>query len=400
MAFSLERIQQSLKNEGLDGWLLYDFRGTNPLALRVLDKTHLATKTRRWVYFIPTQGEPTKLVHRIESGVLDSLPGVKRVYLKWSEWEAAIAAFCAPGRRVALEYSPSQRNPAISRVDPGLVDLARKGGAELVSSGDLLQQFESVWTEAQWDSHLEAALGVRSAFSVAFGAIREALKTRGEIRETEVQSRILKHFEAKGLTAAYPPTVACGPHAGDPHYSPHHSHDAVIRRGDLVLVDIWAKLKTPGAVYSDLTLMGFADESVPPVYAGLFDLICRARDAGIELVRTRMASGLGPMGWEVDDATRSVIEAAGQGEAFCHRTGHSIGQETHGNGANIDNLETREERRLIPGTCFSIEPGVYFEDFGLRTEVNVCIRPDHRVIVTGGPPQTAILPILSDWEVV
>jgi len=399
MAFSLESIQQAVRNEGLDGWLLYDFRNTNPLALRVLEQPQLAGKSRRWAYFIPASGEPTRLVHRIESEALDRLPGQKRIYLKWSEWESAIESFCGPGKKIAAEYSPMQRNPAISRVDPGLIDLARRKGAEVVSSGNLLQLFEAVWSEAQWYSHLEAAVAVRSAFTTGFQAIRDALTNRGEIRETEVQAIILKHFEAHQLVSSSLPIVACGPNAGNPHYGPLAGQDALIRPGDLVLLDIWGKLKTPGAVYSDLSMMGFAGTVVPPFYGTLFELVCRARDSAVAKVRSAMKAGVGPFGWEVDDAARAVIEAAGQGQAFCHRTGHSIGQETHGNGANIDNLETREERRLIPGTCFSIEPGLYFDDFGMRTEVNVCIRPDHEVVVTGGEPQTEILPILGDWKV-
>jgi len=399
MAFSLERIQKEIQNEGIDGWLLYDFRGTNPLALRVLGLTHMASKSRRWCYFIPASGEPIRLVHRIESEVLDSLPGKKQIYLRWEEWEKEVKALCQSGQKIAMETSTLQRNPVVSRVDAGLVELARLGGAQVVSSGNLLQLFEAVWTEAQWDTHLEAAIGVRAAFTTAFSAIREALLQKGEIRETEVQAKILRHFEIHNLITAHHPIVACGPNAGNPHYSPTHGQDAVIRNGDLVLVDIWAKINCPGSVYSDLSMMGYTDTVVPTVFSGLFDLVCRARDAAIDKVRSSMEKGTGPFGWEVDNAARQVIEGAGQGDAFCHRTGHSIGQETHGNGANIDNLETREDRRLIPGTCFSIEPGLYYPEFGMRTEVNVCIRPNGKVVVTGGTPQTEILPILGDWKV-
>jgi Xaa-Pro dipeptidase len=267
----------------------------------------------------------------------------------------------------------------------------------VVSSGDLVQLFEACWDDEQWAMHLEAAQHTRSAYDAAFAFIAERVRRKQEVRETDVQRRILDHFAAHRLVTDHSPICAVGPHSGDPHYEPRPGSDAPIHEGDFVLIDLWAKCDRPRAVYSDLTWTLFVGKEVPAEYARIFGIVAAARDAAIARVRDAVANGRALQGWEVDQAARDVIERAGFGPAFCHRTGHSIGQETHGNGANMDNLETREERRVLPRTCFSVEPGIYLEKFGVRSEVNVFIDAHNQVHVTGGTPQTAVVPLLAAY---
>jgi Xaa-Pro aminopeptidase len=394
--FDLPAVQAAIRTLGFDGWLLYDFRGLNVLARRVVGLGGDGMLTRRWFYFIPAQGEPRKLVHRIESGALDHLPGSRHVYLRWQELEAGVGDLVAGRRRVAMEYVPRNANPYVSRVDAGTVELVRSFGAEVLPSGDLVQLFEATWDDEQWAMHLEAARHTRSAFDAAFAFIAERVRRDGTVRETEVQQRILDHFAAHRLVTDHPPIVAVGPHSGDPHYAPGPGSDAPIREGDFVLIDLWAKLDRPRAVYSDLTRTGFVGAEVPARYEDVFRVVARARDAAIARVRDAFAARQPLQGWQVDQAARDVIDQAGYGEAFCHRTGHSIGQETHGNGANMDNLETHEERRVLPRTCFSVEPGIYLPEFGVRSEVNVFVDAGEKVHVTGGDPQERVLPILGE----
>ncbi|MCA9110125.1 MAG: M24 family metallopeptidase [Planctomycetaceae bacterium] len=393
--FDLKSVQAALQEYGLDGWLMYDFRGTNPLACRMLGIDDDNVGTRRWFYVVPAHGEPHKLVHRIESGALDHLPGGKTIYLHWQELEQGVASLVKGLSTVAMEYSPRAGNPYVARVDAGTVELVREQSVEIVSSGDLVQRFEATWDEAQWQMHQEVSVHTNSAFDVAWRAIAEACRTREGIEETDVRAAIMDHFAVHGMTTYHPPIVARGTHSGLPHYETGEGNDTLIREGDFVLIDLWAKFDRPRAVYSDLTRVGFVGESVPEQFNEIFHIVAAARDAGIACVREAFASGRPLTGAEVDDATRSVIAAAGYAEFFTHRTGHSIGQETHGNGANIDNLETRDQRRLLPGTCFSIEPGIYLPEFGVRSEVDVFIDFDGTVHVTGGEIQKEVLPILS-----
>jgi Xaa-Pro aminopeptidase len=390
--FDLNSVQNALRQLNLAGWLLYDFRGLNVLARRVVGLDGGAMLSRRWFYFVPAQGEPRKLVHRIEPHALDALPGPAQTYLRWQELEAGVGALVKGGGRVAMEYVPRNANPYVSRVDAGTVELVRSFGVEVVPSGDLVQLFEACWDDEQWALHQEAARHTRSAFDVAFAFIAEGIRQGKPLRETDVQRRILDHFAAHHLVADHPPICAVGPHSGDPHYEPVAGSDAPIREGDFVLIDLWAKCDRPRAVYSDLTWTLFVGQEVPARYAEVFGIVAAARDAAIARVREAFAARTPLQGWQVDQAAREVIERAGYGQAFCHRTGHSIGQETHGNGANMDNLETREERRVLPRTCFSVEPGIYLPEFGVRSEVNVFIAADSTVHVTGGPPQTAVVP--------
>lgn len=395
--FDLARVQSALNDLQLDAWLLFDFRGSNILARRVLDLAPDQMGTRRFFYLIPKSGEPIKLVHRIESGALDHLPGSKVVYLKWQELEVAVRSLLSGHKRVAMEYSPGVSNPYISRVDGGTIEFVRNCGIEVVPSGDLIQFFEATWDDAQWKMHLEAAVHTNAAYEVAWSLIAQQVRTRGYSDEVEVQSAIMDHFHKNGLTTYHPPIVGVGPHSGDPHYETGAIGNTRIHEGDFVLVDLWAKCDRPRSVYSDLTRTGFVGTSVPDTYTRIFKVVAAARDAAIQTVRDASAANRPLHGWEVDDACRRVIEDAGYGAYFVHRTGHSIGQEVHGNGANMDNLETREERLVMRNTCFSVEPGIYLPEFGVRTEINVFVGPDGTVHVTGGELQTEIVPILGKY---
>ena len=394
--FDLAAIQSALQGFGLDGWLFYDFRGSNVLARRILDLEGRPTGTRRFYYLVPARGTPRKLVHRIETGALDHLPGERRVYLRWQELEEGVAELVGGLARLAMEYSPRNANPYIARVDAGTVELVRSFGAEVVSSGDLIQVFEATWDDDQWRMHREAEMHTRSAYERAWSLIAERTRDGGSVGECEVQAAIMDHFRRHGLTTYSPPIVGVGPHSGDPHYEPNPDPDTPIRRGDFVLIDLWAKLDRPRAVYSDLTRVGYVGETVPARFEGIFQVVARARDAAIALVHDAFAVGRPLRGWEVDAAARRVIEAAGYGPHFVHRTGHNIGQETHGNGANMDDLETHDERLVLPRTCFSVEPGIYLPEFGVRSEVNVFIAAG-QVQVTGGL-QTRVVPILAGTE--
>ena len=391
----IARIQAAIREDGFDGWLLYDFRGLNMLARRILQMPDSQMLSRRWFCFLPAQGEPRKLVHRIEPAALDHVPGSKHVYLRWQELKAGVQTLLHGARRVAMEYVPRNANPYVSRVDAGTVELVRSFGTEVLPSGDLIQRFEACWDDDQWAMHLEAAKHTRSAYDVAFGYIADQVRRQKPVRETEVQKVILDHFERNGVMADHAPIVAVGAHSGDPHYAPEAGKDALIQQGDFVLIDLWAKCKKPRAVYSDLTRTAFVGREVPAKYGDIFAIVAAARDAAIARVRSAFAAGEVLRGWQVDQACRAVIENAGYGDYFCHRTGHSIGQEVHGNGANMDGLETREERRVLPRTCFSVEPGIYLPEFGIRSEVNVYVDAQGTVHVTGGDPQTSIPALLA-----
>ncbi len=383
-------IQAALQQLGVDGWLLYDFRGSNILARRVLHIPDAAMLSRRWFYFTPARGEPHKLVHRIEPHALDHLPGPARPYLKWQQLEAGVADLVRGARTVAMEYVPRNANPYVSRVDAGTVELVKSCGVEVVPSGDLIQMFEAYWDDDQWAMHQEAAKHTTAAYDVAWRFIGERTAGGGSVRETEVQQCILRHFADHGLTCDHPPIVGVGPHSGDPHYEPKAGSDGVIRQGDFVLVDLWAKLDKPRAVYSDLTRVAFVGREVPAKITEVFTVVAAARDAAIGRVRDAYAKGEPLLGWQVDRAAREVIERAGYGDQFIHRTGHSIGEEVHGNGANMDDLETHETRRVLPRTCFSVEPGVYLPEFGLRSEVDVYIDAAGGVHVTGGEQREVV----------
>ncbi|QDU18322.1 M24 family metallopeptidase [Urbifossiella limnaea] len=388
--FDLGAVQTAVRDAGLDGWLLYDFRGSNVLAQRVCD-LDAKKLSRRWFYYVPAEGAPLKLVHAIEPAALDHLPGTtKTVYRRWQDLETGVGELVIGAKRVAMEYSPRNANPYIGRVDAGTVELVKSYRVEVVPSGDLIQQFEATWDADQEKSHFEAAGHCRDAYDVAFEFIASEIRAKGSVTEAAVQARIMAHFAERGMVTYSPPIVGVGPHSGDPHYETTAASNAPVVPGSWVLIDLWAKMNRPRAVYADYTRVAYVGAEVPEKYVNIFNVVAAGRDAGIAKVKAAFAAGEPLLGWEIDAATRGVIEKAGYGDQFTHRTGHNIGQEVHGNGAHIDGLETREDRRIIPRTCFSIEPGIYLPEFGARSEVDVYVDAAGAVHVTGGEPQTEV----------
>ena len=393
-------IQKALGEAGLDGWLFYDFRQSDPLAYRILKLDQNQFSTRRWFYFVPAEGEPTRINHAIEQGKLDLLPGRKLVYSGWTRLhehlrDALSTAGASP--RVAMQYSPSGDIPYVSRVDAGTIELVRSLGAEPVTSADLVQLFEAVWTDEQYRSHVTAADNIHNIIQEAFAEVGRRLRAGEEVTEYEIQQFMVRRFEETGMTCdGDHPIVSVNANAASPHYQPNAEKFAPIRRGDFLLLDVWAKLKEPGAVYADQTWTGFVGDDPSDEHVKVFTVVRDARDAAIEFVREAVEAGREIKGAEVDDVSRGVIERAGYGEYFTHRTGHSIGEEVHGNGAHIDNLETRDSRRIIPRTCFSIEPGVYLPgNFGVRSEIDLYVG-DGRIEVTGQPIQRELVLVLKD----
>jgi Xaa-Pro aminopeptidase len=381
----LAAIQRALKSAGLDGWLFWDFHHRDPLAYRILGLDEEQMTTRRWFYWVPSAGEPTKLAHRVEPHKLDRLPGRQAHYLGWQELHAKLATLLPAGGRVAMQYSPLNHVPSMSLVDAGTVELIRSLGPEVVSSADLVQQFEATFDEEGVASHGRAAAIVHRVKDEAFERMGRALRDRTRVTENEIKDFILGRFEEQGLTTdGAVPIVGFNDHPADPHFEPTAENAAVLGARDTVLLDLWAREREPGSIYYDITWCGYCGDAPPPRYAEIFDVARRARDAALELVRQRFAAGEEVRGYEVDRAARAVVEEAGWGDRFLHRTGHSIGREVHGNGANIDDLETRDERRLVPGTCFSIEPGIYLEgEMAVRCELDVVLTPAGEVRVFG-----------------
>jgi Xaa-Pro dipeptidase len=389
----IKAIQAELKAAKIDGWLFYDHHHRDPIASRILGLDGNGMATRRWFYFIPSKGEPRKLVHRIEVGALDSLGGRKQVYSGWQELHKALRKLLSGSRTIAMQYSPDNNIPYIGLVDAGTVELVRKLAKKVVTSADLVQKFEASWTAEQLASHLDAGKTVdritRAAFERAAAFVREGRP----ITEFELQQWILERFRANGLTTAEPPIAAVQPNNGNPHYEPTAAISRPIRAGDLLLLDIWAKSNQPSSVYYDITWIGYLGERVPDSYAKIFRILRDARDRAVDFVAESVANGRQIHGWEVDRVARETIRKAGYAKYFVHRTGHSIGQDVHGNGANMDGLETRDDRKIVPCTCFSIEPGIYLPEFGMRSEVNVYVG-EREARVTGAIQQE-ILPILA-----
>jgi Xaa-Pro dipeptidase len=389
----LKAIQAELRASKIDGWLFYDHHHRDPIAAHVLGLSENGLSSRRWFYFIPAKGEPRKLVHRIEQGALDSLAGKKLVYSGWEELHKSLKKLLSGGKKIAMQYSPENNIPYIGLVDAGTVELVRKFGKKVLSSADLVQKFEAAWTPEQEEGHRESGRRVdritREAFARAASFVREGKP----LTEYDLQAWIMEQFAANGLETFEPPIVAVQPNNGNPHYEPKQGASRPIRAGDLLLIDIFAKLQKPGSVYYDITWIGYLGERVPDSYAKIFRIVRQARDAAVDFVKESVAEGRTIQGWEVDRAARNVIRKAGYGKYFVHRTGHSIGQEVHGNGANMDGLETRDDRRIVPHTCFSVEPGIYLPEFGLRSEVNVLVGEKDAGVT--GAVQDQILPLLA-----
>jgi Xaa-Pro aminopeptidase len=386
-------IQQALRDAQIDGWLFYDFRGSDPLAYRILQLDPMLHVTRRWYYWIPAQGIPVKLLHRIEPHVLDTLPGEADCYVSWGQQRQILARLLAGGPRVAMQYSPLNAVPYVSRVDAGTIELIRSYDVEVVSSADLIQTFEARWTDRQLESHQFAAAALRRIVDQTFSHVQEMVVQGRGLTEFGVQQFILARIRDAGMVTSSAPIAAIDAHSADPHYGPAESGSAEVTRDTLLLIDLWAKRAEAGSVYADITWTGYVGHSVPVKHREIFNLVRQGRDAALTFVRTEIAAGHRPFGWEVDDACRQVIQRGGYGDQFVHRTGHSIGEEVHGNGANIDGLETQDTRRLMPRTCFSIEPGIYLPgEFGIRSELDVYLA-DREALVFGLPLQDEIVPL-------
>jgi Xaa-Pro aminopeptidase len=382
----LGAIQQALRTADIDGWLFFDFHHRDLMAYKILGLSTEGLTTRRWFYYVPAEGEPVKLAHKVEAGKLDSLPGEQRHYLPWTELHESLKSIVGSAKRVAMQYSPNNAIPYVSVADAGTVELIRSFGPEVVSSADLVQQFEAVVDEAGFQSHMETGEIVQGIKDEAFALLDKSLKQSGPITEHQVAQFILARFEEEGLTAdGATPIVGFNDHPADPHFEPTEQNAHTLHHGDTVLIDLWARRKNPPGVYYDVTWCGFVGQDPPAQYLEIWDAVCRARDAALEFVRGKFERGETCHGYEVDDAARNVIREAGYADQFLHRTGHSIGtDDVHGNGVNIDNLETRDDRKLVPGICFSIEPGIYLAgQMAVRTEIDVFIKPDGSVEVCG-----------------
>jgi Xaa-Pro dipeptidase len=370
---NLSAIQAALREQKIDAWLFYDHHHRDAIAYRVLGVPEHLMVTRRWYYVVPAEGEPRKLVHRIEAGHLDSLPGTKREYSGWQELFENLKSMLAPYRNVAMQYSPNNIVFTVSLVDAGTVELIRSFGKNIVSSADLVSRFEATLLDEQIETHFAAGKKVDAITAAAFQEIGRRVRNGGT-NEFDIQKFFAESFQREDLVTDDLPIVAANANASNPHYGPSAEHHSPIREGDLVLLDVWAKQNKPGAVYYDITWMGFVGKAPSQKQREVFEVVKQARDAGVEKVKAAIAAGQKIAGWEVDKATRDVIETAGYGRYFIHRTGHSIATEVHGNGANMDNLEIHDERQILPNTCFSVEPGIYLPEFGVRSEVNVLVR--------------------------
>jgi Xaa-Pro dipeptidase len=392
MALDIHAIQAELRANKIDGWLFCDHHHRDPIAGNILGLNGDAMATRRWFYFVPSRGEPRKLVHRIEQGTLDSLAGRKQVYSGWEELHKALRRLLSGSRKIAMQYSAENNIPYVGLVDAGTVELVRKLKKKVVTSADLVQKFEAAWTPEQLESHLEAGHIVDRIAHRAFQRAAAFVREGRPLSEYELQQWMLEQFRSENLTTSEPPIAAVQPNNGNPHYEPKLTSARPIRAGDLLLLDVWAKSNRPGSVYYDITWMGYLGERVPDAYAKIFRIVRNARNAAVDFVKDSVARGRAIHGWEVDRVARDLIRKAGYAKNFVHRTGHSIGQEVHGNGANMDGLETKDDRKIVPRTCFSIEPGIYLSAFGVRSEVNVYVA-EREARVTGAI-QEEILPLL------
>jgi Xaa-Pro dipeptidase len=392
MSADINGIQNDLRAAKLDGWLFYDFRGRDPIAQGILQLPP-GMRTRRWYYFVPAKGTPRKLVHKIETESLAALPGDSLFYAGREELRKNLGKLLGRAKNVAMQYSPKNAIPYVAMVDAGTVELVRSTGVKVLSSADLVQKYEACWSQAQLESHLAAGavidLVVRRAFELAANNVRE----KKTFTEYDLRQWILKELESAGLSVDQGPDIAVGPHASDPHYGPTPETASPIREGDLLLLDVWGKMKAAGSVYYDITWVGYLGAKVPEKMAKIFGIVREARDKAVDLIRSSVAAGKPLRGWQVDKAARKVIEKAGYGKYFFHRTGHNIGQTVHGNGVNMDGLETHDVRHLIPKTCNSIEPGIYLPEFGIRSEVNMYIG-EKEARVTGAV-QNEILALLA-----
>lgn len=392
----IKLIQETLQQEKIEAWLFYNFRGSNVFATRILNLPPHLTQTRRYYYLIPAKGAPRKLVHNIEQYNLDHLPGERKVYLSWQSLEEGLAWMLHGLSSVAMEYSPRNAIPYVSTVDAGTVELVRGTGVKVLSSANLVQYFEARWDDEQMKENDATARHLRQIVDLTFGFIKHRVTSNTNTTEYDVQQFMLSEFRKRGIVTQSDPNCSVNANSANPHYEPTKDIHSPVRKGDFVLIDLWAKTDKPRSVYADITWTGFVAEKVPEEYAKVFEVVKGGRDEALNLVRSAFADKKEICGYQVDDAARTFIEGKGYGTYFIHRTGHSIGEEIHGNGANMDNLETRDERKIIPGTSFSIEPGIYLpEKFGIRSEIDVVIARSGEVMVPGLPMQEEVIPILQ-----
>jgi Xaa-Pro aminopeptidase len=382
----LEAIQAAIREAGFDGWLFYDHHHRDPIAAHILGLDENVLISRRWYYFVPAEGDPRKLVHRIEQGRLDTLPGAKGLYSSWQELAAGLDAMLADASTLAMQYSPNNDIMSVSMVDAGTVEFLRGLGKRIVSSADLVSQFEAVLSEEQMVSHCLAQKAIDAILAEGWKKIgrrlRPATGTAGALTEFEMAQWLITAMRNEGLVWDDGPNVSVNANSSDSHYEPTAELSAPIREGDFVLIDIWARLGKPGSVFYDITWTGVVGREPTEREQLVFQTVVKARDAAIDAVERAFADGRAICGYEADDAARDVIRAAGFGKFFTHRTGHNIGHEIHGAGAHLDNLETHDERRLLPNTCFSVEPGIYLPEFGVRSEIDMLTAP-RKAWVTG-----------------
>jgi Xaa-Pro aminopeptidase len=387
MAFEakLKEVQASLVEEEIDGWLLFDFHHSNSLAYTFLEIPPGKMVTRRFFYWIPKQGEPVKIVPLIEPYTLDHLPGVKWFYRGWQELERLLFSLAVENSKIAMEYSPYNALPTISKVDAGMVELIRKTGAEVVSSGNILQHYTSIWKPDQFQSHLVAAKVLESVVDRTWAFIERSLQLQIPLDEYQVQQFMLQTIQEEGCQATDWPTCAVNVHSSDPHYHPEPSRAFPIRMGDFILLDLWCKQKVPHAVYADITRVGVAAARPTRKQEEIFNIVKDARNEATLFIKEHYENRRPLQGWQVDQVCRNLIQESGYGEYFIHRTGHNIGEDVHGPGANLDNFETHDYRQLLPGTCFSVEPGIYIpHEFGMRLEYDIYLDPAGKVCITGG----------------
>lgn len=380
----IKNVQKSLSELDLDGWLLYDFRRTNEVACRFLEIPDDKLLTRRFFFWIPKCGEPVRIVHQIEKELFEHLPGEFWPFSTWKQLEQKLASLLH-GKTIAMEYSPRGALPSISKVDAGTMELIQSFEVSVVSSANLLQQFTVVWTKEQLQTHLKAAQVLEDCVDLVWKAISHALYIQEPITEYDVQQIILTEFKERGCVTAGAPICAVNANSANPHYEPQKKSASIIAEGDWVMIDLWCKLDVPNAVYADITRVAVAAAKPTEQQKEIFDVVKAARDVATDFVRNSFSEGIEICGWEVDKVCRDYIEQAGYGLYFTHRTGHNIDIHDHGDGANIDNFETRDERHLLKGTCFSIEPGIYLpKEFGVRLEYDLYVDERGDVHVTGG----------------
>lgn len=381
----IEEARKYLKEMHADGWLLYDFHRNNELAHQFLEIPQNQVLTRRFFYWIPVKGEPVKIVHAIESSALDAWPGRKETYLSWQSLDEQIGSILKGQKIIAMEYSPRNAIPYVSKVDAGTMDLVRSFGVEVVSSGDFLPHFTAVMDEKQAQSHIRAGKALDRIVNDTWKWIGEHLKQGKKITEYDIQQKIVSDFAKNHLFTDHDPIVGFNAHSADPHYAPEKNGSSTLKKGDWILIDLWAKETDPRSVFGDITRVGVAAERPTARQQEIYQIVRNAQKAATDLIRNRFEHKKRIEGWEADDAARNVIRKAGYADYFSHRTGHSIEINLHGSGTHIDNLEMHDERPILPGTCFSIEPGIYFSgDFGVRLEYDIYVHKDGKVEIVGG----------------